>query len=181
MAHAGTALLDPHTIFEYAQLQPHMHVADLGCGKTGHIVFPAAKALNEHGVVYAVDIVKSALDALRNRAEALHLSDIRPVWGDIERERGIAIPEGTLDVAFFINVLNHVNVDAALTEVTRILKEKGRIVVVDWVRNVGGLGAHGRLLDFSSIEEWARSSGFLVQHKRPLGDYHMIMVLYRHT
>ncbi len=181
MSHAGTALINPRIVFKHAHLQPHMHVADMGCGRTGHVVFPAARLLQDDGIVYAVDIMKSALGSLHSRAQALHLDSVKPVWGDIEKEYGVAIPEGTLDIAFFVNVLNSIrSVEQALSEATRLLKDKGRIVVVDWVRNVGRLGPHDSPLDFGLVASWAMNNGFLVQTRGSLSDYHAIMVLYRH-
>ena len=41
--HVGKALIDPYPIFEAIGLAPGERVADLGCGRTGHFVFPASR------------------------------------------------------------------------------------------------------------------------------------------
>jgi ubiquinone/menaquinone biosynthesis C-methylase UbiE len=57
MAHSGTVLIDPYKIFEKISLSVGQRVADLGCGRTGHFVFPAVKTVGDTGIVYAVDVV----------------------------------------------------------------------------------------------------------------------------
>ena len=58
-------MVDPQLLFEKAQLQPGMHIADLGCGRLGHIVFPALKFVGETGLIYAVDILKDVLEDIK--------------------------------------------------------------------------------------------------------------------
>ena len=50
-------LVDPGLLFQKAQLQRGMYVADFGADQSGHIVFPAALLLGEKGLVYAVNIL----------------------------------------------------------------------------------------------------------------------------
>ena len=106
--HSGNELVDPHVLFDKAHLQPGMHVADFGCGRTGHIVFPAAVRLTERGAVYAVDVLKDVLEGIRKRAKTDNLLNVHPVWADIERPDMVAIPAKSLDTVFFVNVLVHV-------------------------------------------------------------------------
>ncbi|MEK7856546.1 MAG: hypothetical protein AAB288_10680 [Acidobacteriota bacterium] len=54
MYHSGHKLINPYLLFEKARLAPNMHIADFGCGDTGHLIFPAAKIIGEDGVVYAL-------------------------------------------------------------------------------------------------------------------------------
>ena len=67
MSHSGTALIDPYKIFEKISLGHGMRVADLGCGRTGHFIFPTARVVGESGVVYAVDIMKDILESIKSR------------------------------------------------------------------------------------------------------------------
>ena len=106
---------------------------------------------------------------------------MQTVWADIGREGGIAIPKKTLDIGFFINVLYHFdNYDVPLSEVSSLLREKGRIVVVDWVTNLSTLGpTEDKRVDFDRIESWGREHGFVVQHDCAAGPYHRCVVLFR--
>ena len=47
MTHVGNALLDTTILLEKARIASGMHVADFGCGKTGHVVFPVSFSVGE--------------------------------------------------------------------------------------------------------------------------------------
>ena len=51
MYHSGNQMVDPYILFEKAHIQSGMHVADFGCGQTGHMVFPCAKQLGSKGIM----------------------------------------------------------------------------------------------------------------------------------
>ena len=136
MYSVGNQLIDPHLLFEKARLHPGMHIADLGCGRTGHIVFPGSMAVGEHGLVYAVDVLKDVLENVRKRAAMENLVNVHTIWSDLEKQGSTSIPEHNLDVGFVVNVLCQAqNRLAILDEAFRLLKEKARLIVVDWSRN----------------------------------------------
>ncbi|MFZ2190043.1 MAG: methyltransferase domain-containing protein [Candidatus Magasanikiibacteriota bacterium] len=182
MYHSSNNLIDPHLLFEKAHLQPGMHVADLGCGKTGHIVFPAARVLGEAGLVYAVDIIKDFLEEIRKRSALEAMHNIQTVWSDLERLGKAAIPNKNLDIGFIINVLWHsANPVAILDEAKRMLKEKARLVVVDWHNAVLPIGPKdSQLVDFEKIKSWGKVNNFVVQEEFLMGNYHKGVVLYKH-
>ena len=181
--HSGNQLIDPHIVFEKAHLQPGMHVADFGCGKTGHLVFPAAVIVGETGVVYAVDIIKELLTEIAKRAALEAFHNVHTVWADVERVGSTAIPEGSLDLVFLMNIMARApEREHILEEASRLLKEKGRLAVVDWAR--GGLPFSPKpeqLVSFPIIEKWALSHGFVVQSEFTPGPYHHGLVLYKHS
>lgn len=181
--HAGNQLVDPKLIFQRAQLQPGMHVADFGCGRTGHIVFPASLQVTSNGVVYAVDILKDVLNNIQKRADLEALVNIHTIWSNLEYVGKTAIPAGSLDVVFIVNTMSQSdNRHGMLEEAKRLLKDKGRIVVVDWTKK--GLSfspADERFVDFSDIKGWARNNLFGVQEEFGVGPYHHGLVLYRNN
>jgi len=180
--HSGNELVDPYVLFQKAHLSPRMHIADFGCGKTGHIVFPAAVQIGDHGIVYAVDILKDVLELVQKRAKSDNLLNIHTVWADIERGDNIAIPKNSLDIAFLVNVLMHMHErEQVLQGVLQFLKPKGRCVIVDWAKK--GLPfcpQDGQFVDFEAIARWARGQGIAVQETFPMGRYHRGLVLYKH-
>ena len=180
--HTGNQLIDPYLIFGKVQLQPNMHIADFGVGRTGHIVFPAAKLIGEKGVVYAVDILKDVLESIKKRAQVEGFLNIHEVWADIERGNSVRIPGGTLDMVFMINVLFHFkDCTTTLEEAMRLLKEKGRVVIVDWVKPLSNIGpVNTPMLDFAKLVEEARGLGFALQDDFELGSYHRCVILYQH-
>jgi len=180
--HAGNQLVDPHLIFDKIPLETSMHIADFGSGRTGHIVFPAAQRVGERGVIYAVDILKEALESIRKRAQMEGFVNIHEVWADIEREHSVSVPTHTIDVVFAVNVMFHVkDYKQTLHEALRLLKEKGRFVVVDWMRKLGPIGPDtDAILDFDTLKKQARELGFVVQNDFTVGPCHRCMIFYQH-
>lgn len=181
--HSGNQLVDPHMLFDKLPLQPGMHVADFGCGRTGHIVFPAALIVGERGLIFAVDILKDVLDNIQKRAKIESLHQIQTIWSNIEYVGKTAIPDESLDVVFIVNVLSQSdNRHGVLEEAKRLLKKKGRIVVVDW--NKQGLSFcpdHTRFVNFDDVIQWGRVQGFGVQEECIVGPYHRGVILYRNS
>lgn len=180
--HTGNQLVDPHVLFDKVKLQPNMHVADFGVGRTGHLVFPAAKYIGERGVVYAVDIMKDVLTVIHRRAAQEGFINVHTVWADIERPHSFAIPPRSLDVIFLVNTLFQCRqYEPILTQSKELLKDKGRILVVDWVRRLGTLGPReDSMVDFARLLRAARSLGLAVQEDGPLGHCHRCIVFYKH-
>lgn len=174
-------MIDPYLLFEKAQLRPGMHMADLGCGKTGHLVFPAAKIVGEQGVIYAVDILKDVLEAVHKRSMADNFLNIHTVWTNLEHVGAAAIPEKTLDVAFLINVLVHSdNRHGILEEAKRLLKDKARLIIVDWAVGGNGFGPEtGRFVDFENIKGWGKLHGLAFQEDFSVGKYHRGLVFFK--
>lgn len=182
MYHSGNQLVDPHFLFEKAHLHAGMAAADFGCGRTGHVVFPLARLLGEKGAVYAVDILKDVLESIERRAAIGSFTTVHPVWADVERVGKTAIPSRTLDVVFLVNTLWHMkHRHEALEEAARLLKDKARMVVVDWKKNALPIGPRDtELVDFPDIRNWARTHGFVVQEDIEVGPFHKGLVLFRH-
>lgn len=182
MFHSGNEMIDPSVLFEKAQLQPGAHAADLGCGQTGHIVFPAAQVIGETGVMYAVDIIKDVLEQIHKRAASAGLLNVHTVWADLEQVGKTAIPAHSLDVAFLVNTLvQSNNRTAMLDEAARFLKDKSRFVIVDWARKGLAFGPpDDRFVHFDEIKQWAAAHGFVVQEEFDMGRFHRGMVLFRH-
>lgn len=179
--HTGNNLIDPYLLFEKARLRPGMHVADFGAGRTGHIVFPAGAIVGEIGVVYAVDVLKSVLESIKKRAGMEGRENIQTVWADFERSGGVSIPTKSLDAVFMVNVLFHAtDCCSPLSEAARLLKDKSRIVVVDWMRRLANLGpTEDRMVNFPRIIAWAMDNGFGLQEDAAVSPYHRCLVLYK--
>src|SRR3990167_10080103 len=105
MTHAGSALLDPHAVFEKISLASGMRVADLGCGRTGHFVFPASRVVGDTGIVYAVEIVKNILESIQSRVRSEGYHNVQTVWSNIELAGKTPVPAGSLQACFLVNVL----------------------------------------------------------------------------
>lgn len=182
MANSLSGLLDVRDLLSRAQIAPGMHIADFGAGQTGHLVFPAAQIIGEHGIVYAVDILPDVLTEIKKRAALNSWLQIKPVWADIELENGVAIPKQTLDVVFIVNVLHNAKkMPVVLAEADRLLKNKGRLVIVDWVQKIGSLGPDPvHQLNFDLLITWAREREYAVQEDFSVSSYSRGLILFKH-
>ncbi len=96
---------------------------DLGCG-TGQVSAALAPFVEK---VIAVDASAAMLQAARKRLQAFDNVDLRR--GELE---ALPIDDARLDAATLMLVLHHVpEPERALTEVARVLKPRGRAIVVD--------------------------------------------------
>lgn len=129
----GNALLDVNIILDKAQVSDKTKIADLGCGTSGHFVFPAAERVGKYGKVYAVDILKTTLENIKKRARLEHMENVETVWSDVEVFGATKIESGSLDVVMLINTLyqSHKRVEI-IRESIRMMKKEGRLVVVEW-------------------------------------------------
>jgi ubiquinone/menaquinone biosynthesis C-methylase UbiE len=179
---SGNQLIDCEELFLKAQVRPGMHLADLGCGRVGHIVFPAAALVGERGIVYAVDVLKDVLTEIKKRAAMEGLVEVQTVWTNLETVGHTAVPARSLDAAFIINVLNQSdNRHAILEEAHRLLKNKARLLVVDWQkRGLPFAPPAERYVNFTDIKNWSALHGFVCQEEFDMGPYHHGLVLFKH-
>lgn len=106
-----------------ALLDPALTVGDLGCG-TGQVSELLAPHVTK---VIAVDGSTDMVQAARLRLKGVSHVEVRR--GDIE---ALPIDDGQLDVAIVALVLHHVpDPGRALAEVARVLKPRGRVLIVD--------------------------------------------------
>src|SRR3954471_14324075 len=104
-------------------IDPSLVVGDLGCG-TGQLTETVAPYVKQ---VIAVDSSRDMLDAARARVRSARNVDLRQ--GDVEN---LPIGPGELDAAMMSLVLHHSPAPGkALTEVARVLRPGGRVLVVD--------------------------------------------------
>lgn len=166
----GSELLNPVTLLSEVNLQEGMHVADLGCGATGHIVFPAAHMVGKTGLVYAVDILKSVLSAIESRAKLEGLFNVETVWSDVEVFGATKIPAGSLDACC---VVNNRPSPAMMREATRLLKPGAVLVVVDWVHTATPFGPATReRIESETVKRMATDLRLALTKEFSAGQYH---------
>jgi len=122
--------LPPGEVLGWLELRPGMMIADIGTG-TGYFAIPIARAIAPGGRVFAVDLQPELLEVLRKKlAEPSAPANIVLLAGTAG-STGLAA--GSCDLALLANVWHELDdYDAALAELTRILKPGGRLAVLDW-------------------------------------------------
>jgi ubiquinone/menaquinone biosynthesis C-methylase UbiE len=126
-------LIDANYIVKKAMIAEAMSVADLGCGASGHFVFPTARAVGKNGRVFAVDILKNVLENINKRIKLENWDNISTVWSDLEIFGATKIESSSLDCAYLINTLYQSHKRAEIIrEAVRLVKKGGHMLVVEW-------------------------------------------------
>ena len=129
----GNILLNPNKILQKLNIEEGMKVADLGCGSSGHFVFPMSKMIGKNGIAYAVDILKPTLAHIEEMAKSEYIKNIKIIWSDLEIFNATKIESNTLDVALLVNTLFQTTKRTEVVrESIRMLKKNGKLLVVDW-------------------------------------------------
>jgi ubiquinone/menaquinone biosynthesis C-methylase UbiE len=114
----------PHEVVMALGLKPTDAIADIGAG-TGYF---ARRFANHAGKVYAVDIDRELLAIARKSAPA----NLETVLAAPDDPR---LPERSVDIIFFCDVLHHVDNRAAYyPKLAKALKPSGRIVVIEFYK-----------------------------------------------
>ena len=164
---------DPQKNIEQCGIQAGMEIADLGAG-SGFYTIAAGKALISTGRVYAIDVQKELLTKIKNTAVAQGLYNVEVIWGDIEKPSGTHLRESSIDLALLTNILFQLdNKQDVLSEVKRILKPGGRVLVVDWSDSFGGIGPEPKkvVLKTSAVEMFEKN-GFHLDREIDAGSHH---------
>ena len=109
-------------------------VADLGAG-TGYYAVAAGR-LVPRGKIYAVEIEKDYLHTIQSKVAEARLKNVEIIWGNVEKIGGTKIGDSIADAVIASNILFQVENKAGLIdEIRRILKSRGRVLLLDWAEN----------------------------------------------
>jgi ubiquinone/menaquinone biosynthesis C-methylase UbiE len=149
-------------------------VADLGAG-TGHYTIIVG-SLVPKGKVYAVELQKDFLSTIKGKINDLHLSNIEVIWGNVEKVGGTMISDNVVDVAIASNVLFQVEEkDHFASEVYRILKPKGRVLLIDW--SDGSIVHGSKIITQDQARTLFEKKGFIFERLLDAGNHHYGMIL----
>jgi ubiquinone/menaquinone biosynthesis C-methylase UbiE len=171
---------DPKRNIEQFMIGEGSRVADLGAG-SGAYTLAAAQAVGPDGVVYAIEVQKDLLPRIQNSAKALGLRNVEVVWADVEPFGGTKLRDGSLDAVIAANILFQVeDRDAFAQEAKRILKPRGKLLLVDWSGSFGGAGPEPKAVVSAEIgRRLFEQYGFTHERDISAGEHHWGMVLRR--
>jgi len=177
----GHTFLDPKQILKDNGLVVGMNIADFGCGG-GYFVIPAAQIVGDQGTVFGVDVLKDSLSSLASKAKIFNLSNIVPVWANVEiygASRGIH--DNKLDMVLLVQLLSQTDkIDEVFKEVDRTLvHDDGKVLVIDWKTNKFILGPNKKLLDKQDIIAAAKKFRLILDREFSPGSYHFGLVFRR--
>lgn len=177
---SGTEYLDPQAILRRAGLGLGMVVADFGCGGAGYFTLQAARDVGEKGKVWAADVFKPALSSLMGKVRLAGLRNVEAVWTNLEI-MGAAkqITSNSVDLGLLHNVLHQTkNHLAILKECSRTLKQKGKLLIIDWRVGDYYFGPpRAHLVSADDTVQAGQALGFRLVERFEPGRYHWAAVL----
>lgn len=164
--------VNPYEVLSQLDLKEDMTAADFGCGSGGWTL-PLAKKLKE-GTVYAIDILDEPLSALKGKAQSERIFNLRPVRGNIEKERGSQLPDNSVDLVLMNNLLFQItDKKTVLGEAKRVLKKGGKILIVDWVSGNASVGpSEKEKVSPDAVKEIIGELGLKLEKEIKAGVYH---------
>jgi len=172
--------LNPDKLIKEINLKPGMSVADFGCG-SGEIALTAARQVGPQGQVIAIDILPFALQVLKRRSQEQGLGHIQTKQADLEQKNASQIENEAMDVVFLINILfQSKKKQAILEEAKRVLRSRGRLIIVDWLLEKKTFGPKAKYrLEPDKLKTQVKKMGFRFNRSlspNALGSYHFGLV-----
>lgn len=165
---------DPKAIIDQLELSPESIVADFGAGSGFYSLASAHAISSGSGKVYAIDVQKELLERIKTLASNQGISNIEVIWGDVEAQKGSKLRDALADVVVVANLLFQVpEKQAVITEAKRVLKPRGRLLVVDWSESFGGTGpAQADVVTENAVKTLAATAGLSFEKVIPAGEHH---------
>jgi len=131
---------NPESNIAQFNLREGMRVADFGAGSGGY-----TKSISNHvghtGKVYAIDIQNVIFKKLTEDTKKYQFKNVECILGDVEKKGGSKLADKSMDAIVVSNVLFQVEDKIGLIdEIKRVLKPKGRVLVIDWSDSYSGMG-----------------------------------------
>ncbi|MSR23099.1 MAG: class I SAM-dependent methyltransferase [Gemmatimonadetes bacterium] len=146
-------------------MQPGDVVADIGAG-TGVFTVLMAKEVGPTGTVVPVEIDEGFMPIIMDKAREAGVENVAFVLGEFDDPK---LPRRDIDIAFFHDVLHHVeHRQEYLRALAGYLAPGGRIVVVDYDMNVPGVPHFGdatMTISAEMVDGWMRNAGLTLNQK----------------
>lgn len=173
-----TPFISPKQFLKDAGLSVGMVMADLGAG-SGFFSFAGAELVGDNGEVYAVDVRPEILGHIESQKNVFGKRNVLTIEADLRTPGSTGILDDSVDFVLLAKVLHDVeDVTPVFNEAHRILKEGGKAVVLEWVKEktFAGMSAE-RLISHDEMKELVRSHNFVVEEEVAADDYHYAFIL----
>lgn len=169
--------MNPERILLEIGIEKKDKVVDFGSG-AGYFTIPLARAVGEEGKVWAIDVLRSALEIIESKAKLEQLFNIETIRGNLEMLGGSRLKPKSVDLALLSNILfqsqKHREI---LEEAKRVLKANGKLVIIDWIPekcHLLGPGQPGAGWPVAPelVQKEAKSVGFKLEREFPVDAYH---------
>jgi SAM-dependent methyltransferase len=165
--------MDPMRTLLACNLETTNSVADFGAGSG--FVARAAASIVSGGNVFAVEINRDLVARLTREANDAKLTNLHPLWGDIEIPNGSSIENESMDFVILSNIMFQLDdKPGCVKEAMRVLKPGGRLLVLDWSESFGGMGPAPHHVFTKEIAEelFTRAGLTKLSENIPAGEHH---------
>ena len=168
----------PDQIMDALGIADGSTVADIGAG-AGWFTIILARRVGPNGTVYAEDVQRQMLEAIRRRVSREGLLNVEGRLGTSTDPR---LPERAIDAILVVDMYSEVDVDDRITflrNLTRALKPNGRIGIVNYKPGQGGPGpspTEGVRVESAAVEADAQAAGLRVLSRENLPFQYLLVL-----
>ena len=169
----------PDQIMDALGIADGSTVADIGPG-AGWFTIRLARRVGPNGTVYAEDVQRQMLEAIRRRVSREGLLNVQGRLGTSTDPR---LPERAIDAILVVDMYSEVDVDDRVTflrNLARALKPNGRIGIVNYKPGQGGPGPSGPTegvrVDSGAVEADIRAAGLRVLSRENLPFQYLLVL-----
>jgi len=168
----------PDQIMDALGIADGSTVADIGPG-AGWFTIRLARRVGPNGTVYAEDVQRQMLEAIRRRVSREGLLNVQGRLGTSTDPR---LPERAIDAILVVDMYSEVDVDDRVTflrNLARALKPNGRIGIVNYKAGQGGPGpspTEGVRVEGTAVEADARAAGLRVLSRENLPFQYLLVL-----
>ena len=161
----------PEKVIGHFHLRQGDSVGDFGAG-SGFFTAALSRAVGSEGRVYLFEIQKTLVEHAAKEAERLGNVDV--LWCDMEAQGGCKLADGILDAAVLANTLFQLEEKGAgLAEIRRLLRQGGKLLVIDWSHSFSGMGPKNEsVVREEDAKALAEQHGFRFECSFPAGEHH---------
>ncbi len=170
--------LNPEAVSNEFGVKKGMSVSDFGCG-AGYFTIILAEKVGKEGAVNAVDMLEGALHAVRARARENNINNIQTIRTNLEILGSSSLPNNSQDIVLLANILFQSDKKPEIIkESVRVLKNEGRLIIVDWKRGADGFGPPDNLrTDQQDMMVLAQEHGLAFVRNIKAGDFHFGIIM----
>lgn len=152
-------------------------VADFGCGN-GVYAKVLSRLVGENGSVICIDLNSDLVHKLLREAKLEGITNIIGTVGDIEKDGGSKLQNESVDLVLIANTFFAVDdKNSCLKEAFRILRPKGRVLLVEWTDSLAGFGPHRKhIISKEDSLKIFKENSFQFEKEIEAGDHHYGLV-----
>jgi ubiquinone/menaquinone biosynthesis C-methylase UbiE len=174
----ASTFLDPEAIIKELGVGLGSIVADFGCGP-GYFTIPMAKVVGNDGKVFALDVLPQALETTSSKARIEGLSNVVIKRVNLENVGGSKLENESVDWVVLKDMLfQNSKKENVIAEIYRILKIKGRVLIIEWDKQSNMVGPEQELrISMDELKKMVEAYSLIIEREIAVGDFHYGLVV----